>query len=44
MENIPCFTGLVRARNGLDGAGNPWDVDRVHRTHNIYFGSLVEVG
>ena len=29
-ENLPSFTGLVQARNGLGGAGNPWNVNRVH--------------
>ena len=28
MRNLSSFKG--REQNGLDGAGNPWDVDKVH--------------
>ena len=44
MENLPSFTELVRAWDCLDGAGNPWDVDKVHKNTNIRYGSSVEVG
>ena len=37
MNNLPSFTG----RDGLDGAGNPWGVDRVH-TNTQYL--LQELG
>ena len=30
MINLPSFAGLVRVCDGLDGAGNPWDVNKVH--------------
>ena len=30
MRNLPSFTGHVRACDGLDGAGNSWDVDKGH--------------
>ena len=38
MKNLPCFTGLVQARNGLDRADGPWDVDnRVHTNTQYLF-------
>ena len=40
-KSLPSVAGLVRACDGLDGARNPWDVDRVH-TNTQYL--LQELG
>ena len=36
MKNLPGFTGFVRTRNGLDGAGNPCNVDQSTHKNTIF--------